>query len=158
MVSSNKQNPSPVNLDDRPSVKQLFKNLKKTLPKLEKLLEKCSGEWGYEDHIYRFYHQSFKVYGLQTLTLKIVKTLKSLRPRVPLNGSFMQIIEEGTGKEFELEHNECWLQMTRPMLEAFFHARYFLEMAVKYGRELDYPPASLPSGWAALLYLYNLRF
>ena len=158
MVSSNKQNPSPVNLDDRPSVKQLFKNLKKTLPKLEELLEKCSGEWGYEDHIYRFYHQSFKVYGLQTLTLKIVKTLKSLRPGVPLDDWFMQIIEEGTGKEHELEHNECWLQMTRPMLEAFFHARFFLEMAVKYGRELDYPPGSLPSGWAAFLYLYNLRF
>jgi hypothetical protein len=43
------------------------------------------------------------------------------------------------------------------MLEAFFHARYFLEMAVKYGRELELPPTLLPSGWAALLYLYNLR-
>jgi hypothetical protein len=32
-----------------------------------------------------------------------------------------------------------------------------LEMAVKYGRELDEPTDSLPSGWAAFLYLYNLR-
>jgi hypothetical protein len=30
-------------------------------------------------------------------------------------------------------------------------------MAVKYGRELEYPPRVMPSGWAALLYLYNLR-
>jgi len=30
-------------------------------------------------------------------------------------------------------------------------------MAVKYGAELDEPPMPLPSGWAALLYLYNLR-
>ena len=27
----------------------------------------------------------------------------------------------------------------------------------KYGRELDEPPDSLPSGWAAVLYLYGLR-
>lgn len=41
--------------------------------------------------------------------------------------------------------------------QAFFHARYFLDMAVKYGTELDAPPQMLPSGWAGLLYLYNLR-
>jgi hypothetical protein len=42
-------------------------------------------------------------------------------------------------------------------LEAFFHARYVLEMAVKYGDDLDEPTNLLPSGWAGLLYLYNLR-
>lgn len=45
---------------------------------------------------------------------------------------------------------------TRPILEAFFHARFFLEMAVRYA-DLPGPPTSLPSGWAALLYLYELR-
>ena len=43
------------------------------------------------------------------------------------------------------------------MIEAFFHARFFLEMAVKYGKELEFPPQMLPSGWAAFLYLFNLR-
>ena len=42
-------------------------------------------------------------------------------------------------------------------LEAFFHANYFLDMAIKYGEELDEPPSPLPSGWAAVLYLYNIR-
>jgi len=32
-----------------------------------------------------------------------------------------------------------------------------IEMAVKYGNELKYPPNMLPSGWASFLYLYNLR-
>jgi hypothetical protein len=50
-----------------------------------------------------------------------------------------------------------WLETTRPIVEAFFHARYFLEMAVRYGKKLKMPPAMLPSGWAAFLYLYNLR-
>jgi hypothetical protein len=69
----------------------------------------------------------------------------------------MQIVKEGTGKTFENEHNRRWPQETRPIVEAFFHARYFLEMAVRYGKDLEHPPRMLPSGWAALLYLYNLR-
>jgi hypothetical protein len=47
--------------------------------------------------------------------------------------------------------------VTRPIVEAFFHARFFLEMAVRYGNELDKAPHMLPSGWAALFYLYELR-
>jgi hypothetical protein len=43
------------------------------------------------------------------------------------------------------------------MLQAFFHARYFLEMACKYGKELESPPQFMPSGWAAVVYLYDLR-
>jgi hypothetical protein len=69
----------------------------------------------------------------------------------------MHIVEEGTGKIFKPEDNRNWETVTRPMLEAFFHARFFLEMAVKYGKELKTPPQTLPSGWAAVLYLYNLR-
>lgn len=53
--------------------------------------------------------------------------------------------------------NRKWLEVTRPMVEAFFHARFMVEMAVRYGRELEEPPTLLPSGWAALLYLYKIR-
>lgn len=50
-----------------------------------------------------------------------------------------------------------WVVSTRPLVEAFFHARFMLEMVVQYGRTLDAPPQMLPSGWAAVLYLYGLR-
>lgn len=70
---------------------------------------------------------------------------------------FLSIIRDGTGKSFTAETNSRWLAETRPIVEAFFHARYFLEMAIRYGKELDEPPSTLPSGWAAMLYLYNLR-
>ena len=53
--------------------------------------------------------------------------------------------------------SDLHLAVTRPILEAFFHARYFLEMVCKYGRKLKAPPQVLPSGWAAVLYLYQLR-
>jgi hypothetical protein len=143
--------------DDRPMVKTLFENLRREVFELETLLDECSGDWGYDDPVYRFYHHSFKVYSLQNRTLTIAAKLASLLPDVPLNEWFMTIVQDGTGKEFSREHNQNWLANTRPIVEAFFHARYFLEMAVKFGRSLKFPPRFLPSGWAALLYLYNLR-
>ena len=144
-------------LDDRPEAVELLKNLQAQLPELEALLSLCSNHWGYEDPIYRFYHHSFKVYSLQDQTTKIVKALQALAPQIPLNEQFLRIVAEGTGKIFKPADNRKWEEVTRPILEAFFHARYFLEMAVKYGKELKTPPQTLPSGWAAVLYLYNLR-
>lgn len=144
-------------VDDRAEVQALFANLKAALPKLKELLDGCSDHWGYEDPVYRFYHQSYKAYGLQETTEAIVKALQALAPDRPLNEWFVQIVKCGTGKTFEMEHNKRWLEETRPILEAFFHARYFLEMAVRYGEELKQPPRTLPSGWAAFLYLFNLR-
>ena len=144
-------------LDDRPVVRTLLENLKRELPELERLLNECSGDWGYDDPVYRFYHHSFKVFALQNSTLNIVAKLAGLLPDVSLNAWFLEILRDGTGKKFSPEDNENWLVITRPMLEAFFHARYFLEMAVKSGKSLNFPPRRLPSGWAALLYLYNLR-
>jgi hypothetical protein len=43
-----------------------------------------------------------------------------------------------------------------PMLETFAHAKFMVEMAVRYA-DLPDTPATIPSGWAALLYLYDLR-
>ena len=143
--------------DGRMEVRNLFKNLQAKLPELENLFAKCSGHWNYEDLIYRFYHQSLKVYSLQDQTLEIIAKLQALTPNLPLNEWFMHIVREGTGKTFTEENTKNWLAVTRPIVEAFFHARYFLEMAIKYGKELEFPPQQLPSGWAALLYLYNLR-
>lgn len=144
-------------LDDRPEALKLFSNLKAQLPSLETLLATVNGHWGYEDGVYRFYHHSFKVYGLQSTTTSIVSALQALAPERKLNAWFMQIVQDGTGRQFKLDDNKRWLEVTRPIVEAFFHARYFLEMAVRYGKELDAPPNLLPSGWAALLYLYELR-
>ena len=149
--------PSSDNVDDRQEVQQIFANLCASLPELEKLLRDCQSHWGYEDGIYRFYHHSFKVYSLQETTSAIVAALQSLAPDRKLNESFIDIVRDGTGKTFEREHNRRWLEVTRPIVEAFFHAQYFLEMAVRYGKKLEQPPRQLPSGWAAFLYLYNLR-
>jgi hypothetical protein len=135
----------------------LLNNVAAHLQDLESLLQRCSDHWGYEDPVYRFYHQSFKVYGLQQTTQQIVEKLQALAPHLPLNPWFVEIVQQGTGKEFSPQDNEHWTAVTRPILEAFFHARYFLEMVCRYGRQLQSPPETLPSGWASVLYLYNLR-
>ncbi len=147
----------PDDVDERQEVQDILARLRTSLPELEKLLRDCQSHWGYEDPVYRFYHQSLKVYALQETTSAIVAALQSLALDRKLNESFMTIVRDGTGKTFEGEHNRRWLEVTRPIVEAFFHARYFLEMAVRYGKQLQQPPRRLPSGWAAFLYLYNLR-
>ena len=138
---------------------QLLANLKAIIHTMEKLLDRVCDHWEMEDSIYRFYHQSFKVYHIQSYTVEIVDVLKKVAPQgTELNPWFLQIICDGTGKVFKEEHNADWMNNIRPMMEAFFHAKYFLEMGIKYARSLDRAPNLLPSGWAALLYLYGLRF
>lgn len=125
---------------------------------LEGLLSEIDEHWGAEDLIYRFWHQSMKVYWLQSYTERIVAELTALAPgNRGLHPWFVLMMAEGTGKTFALEHNDDWLKHTRPIVEAFFHARYMLSMAVTYGRELESAPQMLPSGWAALLELYQIR-
>jgi hypothetical protein len=138
---------------------ELFVNIKKHLEHLEALLAEIStDDWGFEDAFYRFYHQSFKVYGLQNETQRIIQALQKIAPeRTIFCEYFNKIVLDGTGKEFDLTHNSDWLFHTRPIIEAFLHARYFLQLAVKFGRKLDESLNMLPSGWAALLCLYGIR-
>jgi hypothetical protein len=74
-----------------------------------------------------------------------------------VNPWFEEIVPAGTGIDFDVSHNDDWLPHTRPIVEAFLHARYFVEMMVKYGTEIETAPQMLPSGWAAILTLYGLR-
>ena len=138
---------------------ELLANIKARMPELEQLLVEMSSHWSYEDPVYRFYYGSFKVYDLQEQTRRIVEVLESLAPEgAVLSSLFREIMGAGAdGKKFEMDHNQEWTRHTRPFVEAFFHARFFLEMAVKYGEELDTAPTTLPSGWAALLCLYGMR-
>jgi len=146
-------------LDSLQKDDELLANIRARWSELAGLLEEINSHWVYEDLVYRFYHQSFKVYALQSETKRIVAALQSLAPKATtFSPMFEEIYQAGaSGKQFDIEHNKQWTSHTRVFLEAFFHAKYFLEMAVKYGKELQAAPTMLPSGWAALLCLYKLR-
>jgi hypothetical protein len=147
----------PSDGDRQALIQTLVDNIMLQLPNLGKLLEACDDQWGGEDHVYRFYHRSLKVYRIQELTGQLVDALRSLLPNRPLDADFEQIMREGTGHTFAHEHNREWLLHTRPMLEAFWHAQYMVSMVVRYGPQFSALPPGLPSGWAAVLTLYGLR-
>jgi len=67
------------------------------------------------------------------------------------------MVADGTGRSIEDLDNEDWLHDSRAIVEACFHAHYFLKMVCHYAKELDGPPNALPSGWAAVLCLFDLR-
>ena len=94
---------------------------------LEEVLERMNG-LSYEDHIYRFYHGSFKVYWMQELTELAVTLLRKISPHDekgdidrfnPFCRDFDEIYSEGTGWEHQLHHNQKWTLVTRPIVEAF---------------------------------------
>ena len=136
---------------------QLLEAIKSALPSLNDLLQQMQDE--YEDRVYRFYHQSYKVYSLQECTTQAMRIFKEIGVAVngDLNKWFETIAEQGTNIEFETSHNKNWPLHTRSIIEAFLHAKYFVEMMVKYGGELETAPLVLPSGWAAILELYGQR-
>src|SRR5258708_3037922 len=90
--------------DERHEVQALFRNLKASLPKLRALLEDVDGSA--EDCVYRFYHQSLKVYWLQSETTRIARALQRLAPERKLNEWFTAILKQGTGREFEMADNK----------------------------------------------------
>lgn len=157
MLTDNPTSTAPVAAPVAAPAAVLLTNLHARSADIDTLWERCNNTWTYEDLIYRFWHQSFKVYDLQELTEEIVTLLDDLAPEgTTQHPWFTGIIAAGTGRVFEQVHNEAWAAHTRPIVEAFFHARFMLDMTHRY-KSLEAVPQVLPSGWAALLYLYDIR-
>lgn len=155
---SHKANLRPGSIEWREAEeRKLLAASKKKLPGLKALLAFASDHWHYEDPVYRFYHHSFKVCRAQTTTLKIVEALRALAPHLELNPDFAEIIAAGTKARSVSSGETGGPDRSRAMVEALFHARHVLEMLCKYAEELSAPPPALPSGWATVLYLYNIR-
>lgn len=137
---------------------ELLDNIRGHMPALEKSLEFANSEWVGEDLVYRFWHGSMKVYSLQAVTLQMYENLVALTPsKGSINPDFLNIVTLGTGKVFSMAANDDWVNVTKPIVDAFFHTKYMLSIAVKYGKILEEAPWTLPSGWAALLHLYSIR-
>jgi len=136
----------------------LLARIKQRLPELEELLAEIEDLWGEEDGVYRFYHQSFKVFDLQEFVKRVFKLIEEIGGADdPPCEWYYQIVKEGTEHNFNETTNAEWLRQTRPILEAFWHTKYFLSMMVKYAKTLESAPRALPSGWAAVLCLFELR-
>ena len=110
------------------------------------------------DLVYRFYHQSFKVFIMTSLIQSANELFESLAPEsTVLNSWYLTITKAAIAKKFDDTTNQAWFEETLPVTQGFWHAKYFLEQMIASADELDEAPEILPSGWAAVLYLYNLR-
>jgi len=140
----------------KPEEARLLRAARRRLPQLKALLAKVSGFLGYERDIHEFYDHSFMLFlHLPRKTLEIVEALQALAPHRKLNADFRQIVADGT-KPFKPSDYKNWLPHTRPRVEAYFHARYMLEMACKYAGGLPRPPQVAPLGWVTFLRLYKM--
>ena len=147
-------------LDERAVAKaELFAAIQAAMPHLEQVLANAQSHWHAPDLFYRFYHQSFKVYHCNQETAEMVRELQALAPGRPLNEWFLAIVADAAGRKFSPEVNARWVEEVRPVIEAFLHAKMFLELVVQAGRDPEPQPGhALRSGWAAVLYLYGLRY
>ena len=141
--------------------RSLFINIQDNRKELEDLYASITRHEGpYEGKIYRFYHFSFKVYFLRGTIKEIVDLLQKLDPKENKEFcEFFQVIIGDAEKigEWKQEHNKDWLKFTRPIVEAFFHAKYMLEMAVICSKYKSEPEQCVDQKWAALLELYKIR-
>jgi hypothetical protein len=82
--------------------------------------------------VYRFYHQPFKVFRLQELTLAGLKLIEEIGGEAdPPYRQYCQIVKEGTEYDFKPSMNDYWLRYTRPILEAFPHNEILHQMMFK---------------------------
>jgi len=138
-------------------INALFFRIKARLPELEELARKL--EEAEEDGVYRFYHGSNKVFFLQDPVKAAFTLIKDIGGEDdPPHFEYARIVEAGTAQDFNDERtNANWETETKPILEAFWHTKYFINMMVKYAKELETLESPLEPGMAAVLYLFELR-
>jgi hypothetical protein len=117
-------------------INALFLRIKSRLPELEVLARDL--EEAEEDGVYRFYHGSNQVFFLQEPVREAFTLIKEIgREDDPPNFEYARIVETGTAHKFGATTNENWDVETKPILEAFWRTKYFLNMMVKYARDTN---------------------
>lgn len=148
------------NSEDHKRKKILFQRILDHFDEIKELKERLDGDWGLTERFYRMYHQSFKVYRVQAETQKCLELFQKIAGLdFTINEWFLQLVREGTGHEFDMSHNQNWLEHTRPMMEATLHAKFFLDLFVRHKEDFEKKeiPSVVSFGLATVLYLFNER-
>ena len=134
----------------------LAENLHARRAELEALLTKINRR--YEDLVYRFYHGSFKAFGMQDETAQMAAALRSVAPeRRAFCWMFAELLAAGTGRNFTVETNGRWMEEVGPIVAAYLHARFLLEMATKVAADPNPDCGTIGYPWATILSLFDLR-
>jgi hypothetical protein len=89
-----------------------------------------------ENGVYRFYHGSFKVFNMQGPIKEAFKLIDEIGGEDdPPHFDYALLVKAGTENDFAGDRtNANWDAETKPILEAFWHTKYFINMMVKYGK------------------------
>jgi len=137
----------------------LIAKLQETKEQAYSLQQEAENDRYIDDRFYRFYRNSTKVYDIQILTTHIVDYMQSLIDDFQLTNfhpHFVTIIQEGTG-HVPASQEDVYIQDTRAILEAFFHAKSALGSLIRYGIELPSEKRERATGWFSILTIYQLR-
>jgi hypothetical protein len=102
-------------MHDPASEERLLANIKARLPELEASMDRARSHWEYEDYIYRYYHHSFKVFGVQRMTQTIVAALQELLPDHELNPDFLKRARRGLWSRRSFTHGLSARAMRRSL-------------------------------------------
>jgi len=125
--------------------KELLKNIKGDLRNLESMIKTAKDVE--EEGFYRFYDGSYKATLIKYSTDDFLRALKRISPNSEnhFSDEFNYIIKQqekvDTSKTIRIIKNPQ--QEFLPLFTAYSHAKYFIEMAIKYGRTLEEPPGPL---------------
>jgi hypothetical protein len=137
-------------------INTLFLRIKARLQELEDVA--ATLEEAEEDGVYRLYHGSYKVFNLQDPVETAFELIKEIGGESdPPYFEYVQIVEAGTTNKFSATTNENWEAETKPILEAFWHTKYFINMMVKYAEDFEKVEMPTRPGMAEVLYLFELR-
>src|ERR1700676_3938422 len=110
-------------------INTLFHRIKARLQELEDVA--ATLEEAEEDGVYRLYHGSYKVFDLHDPVKAAFKLIKKIEvDSDPPYSECARIVEAGTKHQFSATTNENWEAETKPILEAFWHTKYFINMMV----------------------------
>ena len=111
------------------------------------------------DGVLGYYEPGVEIYQLQPAVRAARKFLAALAPAgIELNPGFLEVCRGACARRFEWEANPGdWGAETRPILEGFWHCRYFVRMLARFGCEPEAASGPMSPGRAAVLCLYGLR-
>lgn len=103
-------------------------NFRKNFPEFRDRLVEIYNELDQREVYYfnRFYSNSFHIYFVQDIIVECADIFRKIIPELGLNAFYMQILSEGTGKNFVPSHNQRWTYETRPIVEAMMHTKAIL--------------------------------
>lgn len=139
------------------AISELVTNLTDQLPDLIALRDRIA-EWTDAKCVYRFLHQSFKVFEVQSATADIIAAFERLAPTgVPFSNDWARhILDAGVGHTFTLAANRDWLATTLPIVNGYQFARHLLDVTID-AADTATGEGLLSQAWATVLYLYGLR-